>query len=109
MPRLLLGLVCGVVFGLLVVATMLPHQFPDKRAALVGAFLNRLGIGVLLGAVIGAPQIAALGRPNWLTGLAVGLLVSAPDAIITRRYLPSLGIGIVGGAVIGWIVGAWGI
>jgi hypothetical protein len=109
MSRLLLGFICGLGFGALVVALMLPHKFPDKRAALVGAFLNRLAIGVLIGAVIGAPQIAQLGRPAWFVGLAVGLLVSAPDAVITKKYAPILVIGTIGGAVIGWIVGRWGV
>jgi len=108
MPRLLLGFISGLVFGALVVALMLPHQFPDRRAAFIGAFLSRLAVGVLIGGIIGAPQITALGRPNWLIGLAVGLLVSAPDAIITRRFAPILIIGSIGGAVIGWIVGKWG-
>jgi hypothetical protein len=109
MPRLLLGLICGLVFGLVVVALMMPLQFPDKRAALFGAFLNRLAVGVIIGAVIGAPQVAALGRPSWLVGFAIGLLVSAPDAIITRAYAPILIIGSIGGAVIGWIVGKYGV
>ena len=109
MSRLLLGLICGIAFGTLVVASMLPMQLPDKRAALVGAFLDRLAIGVMLGALIGAPQVAQLGRPNWLVGLAVGLLLSAPAAVITRRYAPILAIGSIAGAIIGWIVGRWGI
>lgn len=109
MSRLLLGFICGLVFGAVVVALMLRHQFPDKRAALVGAFLNRLAVGVIIGAVIGAPQVAQLGRPAWLVGLAVGLLVSAPDAVITKRYAPILVIGSIGGAIIGWIVGRFGV
>jgi glycerol uptake facilitator-like aquaporin len=109
MSRLLLGFICGLVFGALVVALMLPHKFPDKRAALIAAFLNRLVIGVIIGAVIGAPQIVQLGRPAWFVGLAVGFAVSAPDAVITRKYAPILVIGTIGGAVIGWIVGRWGV
>src|SRR5438093_340818 len=60
MPRLLLGLVCGLVFGGLVVALMMPMQFPDKRAALWGAFANRLAVGILIGASLGSPQLIAL-------------------------------------------------
>lgn len=109
MSRLLLGFICGLVFGAVVVALMVPHEFSDKRAAMVGAFLNRLAVGVIIGAVIGAPQVAQLGRPAWLVGLAVGLLVSAPDAVITKRYAPILVIGSIGGAIIGWIVGRFGV
>jgi hypothetical protein len=110
MSRLLLGLISGLVFGALVVLTMIPHEFPDKRAAMLGAFLNRLAIGVVLGAVIGSPQIAQLAKPAWEVGLAVGLLLSAPDAIILpRARVPIMVIGAVGGTVIGWIVGRFGI
>jgi hypothetical protein len=104
MSRLVVGLICGAVFGAIVVALMLPMQFPDKRAAMVAAFINRLGIGVILGAAIGSPQLTALGLPGWLVGGAIGLLLSAPDAIITKAYLPILTIGTVGAAVIGWLV-----
>jgi len=108
MPRLALGLIAGVVYGALSAASMLPLQFPDKRAALIGAFLNRLSIGIVLGAVIGAPQIDALRLPPWAIGLAVGILLSAADAVITKAYAPILILGAVGGALIGWIVGRFG-
>ena len=84
---------------------MLPLSFPDKRAAITGAFVNRLAIGLLIGAMIGAPQLIALNLSPWMLGAAVGLLVSLPDAIITKAYPPILIIGTLGGAVIGWIVG----
>jgi hypothetical protein len=84
---------------------MLPLQFPDKRAALAGAFLNRFGIGVAIGAAIGSPQINALHLPSWCTGLALGVILSAADAVITKAYAPIIVIGAVGGAAIGWIVG----
>jgi hypothetical protein len=108
MPRLALGLIAGVVYGALSAASMLPLQFPDKRAALIGAFLNRLSIGIVLGAVVGAPQIDALRLPPWAMGLAVGILLSAADAVITKAYAPILILGAVGGALIGWIVGRFG-
>jgi len=108
MPRLALGLIAGVVYGALSAASMLPLQFPDKRAALIGAFLNRLSIGIVLGAVVGAPQIDALRLPPWAIGLAVGILLSAADAVITKAYAPILILGAVGGALIGWLVGRFG-
>jgi hypothetical protein len=101
MPRLLLGTLLGVVFGGLAVAMMLPFEFPDKRRALWGAFVDRLGIGIVLGAV----QITA---PPWLAGIAFGLLLSAPGAIITKAWKPILGFGAVGGALIGLAVHQWG-
>jgi uncharacterized membrane protein len=109
MPRLWLGLIAGVIYGSLAAASMLPMQFPDKRSALTGAFLSRFAIGLLIGAAIGSPQVERLGAPAWLIGLAVGLLVSAPDAVITKAYAPILAMGAVGGAIIGWIVQRFGV
>jgi hypothetical protein len=107
-PRLLLGLVAGIVYGALSAASMLPLTFPDKRAALTGAFINRLTIGLVVGAVIGAPQVSALGVPAWLVGTIIGLMLSAADAVITKAYAPILILGALGGAVIGWLVGRFG-
>ena len=108
MQRLLLGLVCGLIFGGLVVGMMMPMQFPDKRAALWGAFVNRLAVGVLIGASLGSPQLIALGWPAWVMGAIISLLISLPDAIITKAYAPILIIGTVGGSLIAFIVGRWG-
>ena len=109
MSRLALGLLAGLVYGALSALSMLPLSFPDKRAALAGAFLNRLAIGVVIGAVIGAPQVTRLGMPAWVIGLAVGLLLSAADAVITRAYAPILVLGAIGGAVIAWVVDRFGV
>src|SRR5215217_1075610 len=105
MPRLALGCLAGLLYGTLSAASMLPMDFPDKRAALLGAFLNRFAIGVVIGAVVGAPQVEALRFPPWAIGLVTGVLLSAADAVITKAYAPILGLGAVGGAVIGWVVG----
>ena len=98
MSRLWLGVISGVIYGALSAASMAPLSFPDKRAALLGAFLNRLAIGVAIGAAIGSPQLAALRAPPWAVGLAAGLLLSAADAVITKAYVPILALGAVGGA-----------
>jgi len=45
MSRFALANRCGLVFGALTVLSMLPMSFPDKRAALPGAFFNRFAIG----------------------------------------------------------------
>ena len=39
--------------------------------------------------------------PGWLRGIIVGLLISIPDAIITKAYAPILATGVIGGAIIG--------
>jgi hypothetical protein len=108
MPRLLLGLLAGLAYGALSALSMVPLTFPDKRAALTGAFLNRFAIGLVVGAVIGAPQVDALRLPPWVVGLAVGVLLSVADAIITKAYAPILAFGAIGGALIGWLVGRFG-
>ena len=101
MPRILLGAICGLIYGALSAASMLPLEFPDKRAALAGAFLNRFAIGFVIGA-------ARLPLPHWASGLIFGLLLSLPNAIITKAYVPILILGASGGTIIGHIVGKWG-
>jgi hypothetical protein len=80
---------------------MIPLQFPDKRAALLGAFINRFSIGFVLGAV-------SLPWPGWLAGLVIGILLSLADAIITKAYTPILVLGAIGGTVIGFLVQRFG-
>lgn len=101
MSRLLLGVVCGLVFGAIDIAIMLPMSFPDKRAAITAAFIARFGIGFAIGA-------ARLPWPGWLVGLVFGLLLSIPDAIITKAYAPIIGMGAIGGTVIGFLVSKFG-
>jgi hypothetical protein len=101
MNRIELGLVCGLVFGLLDVALMLPMSLPDKRTAITAAFLDRLAIGFLI-CVVNLPL------PAWVSGVLVALLISLPSALVTKSYTPILGIGIVGGAVIGVIAARFG-
>ena len=43
MSRILLGVVCGLVFGAIDIAIMLPMSFPDKRAAIQRHSLRALG------------------------------------------------------------------
>ena len=95
------GMISGLVFGALVVATMLPMQFPDKRAALTGAFINRFSIGFVIGAI-------QLPWPGWATGLFIGVLLSLADALITKAYAPIIGLGALGGVIIGVIVNRFG-
>ena len=98
MHGLLLNLVCGLGFGALAVALMLPLKFPDRRTALLAAFASRFAIGFLVPAV-------HLPIPMPATGAVVGLLISLPDAIVTKAYAPILVVGVAGGALVGWIAG----
>jgi hypothetical protein len=98
--RLLLGAICGIAFGAFVVATMIPLTFTDKTAAMLSAFLNRFAVGFVIGA-------ARLPVPSWAQGLIFGVLLSLPDAIITKAYAPIMILGAIGGVVIGVVVGKW--
>src|SRR5580700_7554721 len=102
MDRMRLGLICGLVFGALDAALMLPLEFPDKRAAILGAFLDRFAIGFVIGCV-------QLKWPGWAVGLTFGLLLSRPAAVITKAYAPILITGVLGGTIIGFVIGRWGI
>ncbi len=94
------GLVAGLVFGAVAVGMMLPMAFPDRRTALLGAFVDRLGIGIVIGCV-------QLPWPGWAVGLFFGLLLSLPSAVITKAYVPILLLGGLGGLVIGGLLHGW--
>jgi len=101
MSRILLGVICGLVFGTIDIGIMLPMTFPDKKAAITAAFIARFGIGFAIGA-------ARLSWPGWVVGLCFGLILSIPDALITKAYGPIIGMGAIGGTIIGAIVGRFG-
>jgi len=101
MSPLLSGIVSGLIFGAISVGMMLPMSFPDKPAALLGAFFSRFGIGLVI-ALVQLPT-----WPGWLIGLVFGFLLSLPSAIITKAYAPILIVGAVGGFVIGGLTHGW--
>ncbi len=98
MSRISLGVLCGLIFGGVDVAIMIPMTFPDKRAAMLGAFIARFGIGFVICNI-------RLPWPGWAVGLFIGILLSLPDAIITKAAVPILATGALGGLIIGWIAG----
>jgi hypothetical protein len=100
MNRVPLGILLGLGIGIIDVLLMLPLSFPDKRAALLGAFCARFGLGFFAATV-------RLPMSPILTGVLVGILTSLPDAIITKASVPIMVTGVVFGAVAGWIVGRW--
>ena len=102
MSRIWLGTICGLVYGAFSAASMIPLSFSDKTAALTGAFINRFAIGFVIGA-------ARLPLPAWAQGLVFGILLSLPDAIITKAFAPILILGALGGLIISVIVGKWGV
>jgi hypothetical protein len=102
MSRLALGMICGLIFAAVDVALMLPMSFPDKWTALLAAFFSRFGIGLVI------PLVQLPSWPGWLIGLAFGLLLSLPDAIVTKAYAPILLSGAIGGLIIGGLTHGWG-
>src|SRR4051812_49198719 len=100
MSRIILGAICGLVFGAIDIGIMLPMSFPDKKAAITAAFIARFGIGFVIGA-------GRFSWPGWAVGLVFGLLLSIPDAIITKAYAPILILGSTGGLIIGGILHGW--
>ena len=98
MSRIYLGVLCGLIFGGIDVAFMIPMSYPDKRAAMLGAFIARFALGFVICNI-------RLPWPGWAVGLFLGILLSLPDAIITKAMAPILASGAVGGLIIGWIAG----
>lgn len=101
MHRVSLGVLLGLGIGIADVLLMLPLSFPDKRAALLGAFCARFALG-FFAATVRLPMAPIL------SGVLVGMLTSLPDAIITKAYAPIMVTGVLFGALAGWIVGRWG-
>ncbi len=101
MNKILLGTICGLVFGVIDVLVMTPLKYENNRKrieAMTAAFIERFMIGFLI------PQVN-LGIPQSVTGMILGFSLSLPSAIITRAYAPIIGIGAIGGLIIGFITG----
>ena len=102
MNKIILGTICGLVFGIIDVLVMIPFKYENNRKrneAMSAAFIERFMIGFLI-------PTMELGIHPALTGLFLGASLSLPSAIITRAYAPIIGTGIVGSVIIGFIVKA---
>ena len=75
MQRLYLGIICGLVFGSIDAAMMIPMSFPDKRAAMLGAFIARFALGFVICNI----------KLPW-AGWFVGLLSRHPVKSARRNY-----------------------
>ncbi len=100
MSNLTQGILAGLIFGLVSVGMMLPMSFPDKTTALLAAFASRFAIGLVIACV-------QLPWPGWLIGMVFGFLLSLPDALVTKAYVPILLVGMLGGTIIGGLVHGW--
>ena len=102
MRRPELGIVLGLALGTLDVLVMLPLKFDDNRRrieAMSSAYVERFLIGLLV------PNVALGGHPA-VTGSLLGFGMSVPSAIITRTYVPILGLGTVAGLAAGLVTQA---
>ncbi len=99
MNRIFLGVICGLVFGVFDAVIMLPMKFEDSRKkteAILGAFLERFMVGLII------PNVN-LGVSPVIAGGIIGFGLSLPTSIITRAYLPINIIGIISGLIIGLV------
>ena|SRR5260221_6971819 len=102
MNSILLGIILGAVFAIVATAPMTKMTFSDKQAAIAGAFINRFAIGFLIpNALIGITPI--------IRGLLLGIVLSLPDALITKAYKPIMGLGIIGGIIVGVVTQLVGV
>ena len=97
MNRVVLGLLCGIVFGVTdVLLTVFGHHPDVSRSMLLQAFFSRLAIGVLgANVTMGADRVSA--------GVLAGLLISLPDAFALHSYVGVLSTGVIFGAAAGWV------
>jgi len=99
MNKVVLGSICGLIFGVVDVLIMIPLKYENNRKryeAMSAAFIERFIIGFLI------PNVNLSLHPA-VTGLLLGLGLSIPSAVITRAYAPIIGMGILGGILIGFI------
>lgn len=94
MNNILKGLIAGTIFGLVSIIPMFFMTFEDKTRAMCASFISRFAIGFIIFNL-------ELPIPNWLKGGLVGLVLSIPDALVTKQYAPILGLGLIGGIVCG--------
>jgi len=94
MNNIIKGVIAGIIFGIVSIIPMLFMTFENKTRAMAASFISRFAIGFIIFNM-------ELPIPNWLKGGLVGLVLSLPDAIVTKKYAPILGLGLIGGIVCG--------
>jgi hypothetical protein len=92
------GIIAGVTFGLISTVPMFFMSFEDKPRALLASFLNRFAIGFIIFNM-------ELPLAGWLKGTLAGVILSLPEALVTKAYKPIMGMGFAGGIICGWIAG----
>lgn len=94
MSNITKGIIAGLIFGTVSIVPMFFMTFENKTRAMTASFISRFAIGFI---IFNMP----LPLPNWLKGGLTGLVLSLPDAIVTKQYASILGLGLIGGIVCG--------
>src|SRR5690349_21605364 len=95
MTNITKGIFAGLIFGTVSVIPMMFMKFEDKTSAMTASFISRFAIGFIIFNL-------ELPIPGWAKGGLVGLVLSLPDAIVTKQYGPIIGLGLIGGIVCGF-------
>ena len=95
MTNITKGLIAGVIFGIVSIIPMFFMTFDDKTRAMTASFISRFAVGFI---IFNLP----LPMPSWVKGALIGLVLSLPDAIVTKQYAPILGLGLIGGIICGF-------
>ena len=95
MTNIARGLIAGTLFGVVSIIPMFFMTFEDKTRAMSASFISRFAIAFIIFNL-------DLPIPGWVKGGLVGLILSLPDAIVTKQYGPILGLGLIGGLICGF-------
>ena|ERR1700733_3144873 len=95
MTNILKGLIAGLIFGIVSIVPMFFMKFENKATAITASFISRFAIGFIIFNL-------DLPIPGWLKGALVGLVLSIPDALVTKQYAPIIGLGLIGGIICGF-------
>lgn len=94
MSNITKGIIAGIIFGIVSIIPMFFMSFESKSRAMAASFISRFAIGFI---IFNLP----LPIPGWTKGALVGVVLSLPDAIVTKQYGPIIGLGLIGGIVCG--------
>ena len=89
------GIIAGIVFGVVSIIPMAFMKFADKTTAMTASFISRFAIAFII-------INMQLPIPGWAKGALVGVVLSLPDALVTKQYAPVIGLGLIGGIVCGF-------
>tara|TARA_Y100001972_G_scaffold129104_1_gene194197 strand:- start:2272 stop:2568 length:297 start_codon:yes stop_codon:yes gene_type:complete len=95
MTNIVKGLIAGTVFGVVSIIPMVSMTFENKALAMTASFISRFAIGFII-------INMELPMPGWIKGGLIGLVLSLPDALVTKQYAPILGLGLIGGIICGF-------